>query len=429
MTFKLLSKPSNRQLIGLIVTSTAITGGIIVYGISQFGIVGQKPSPQPIATEPLIKKVTALGRLEPEAEVIRLSTPIDLESDRVAKLLVKESDEVKAGQVVAILNSRYKLQDAVLQAQQQVNVAKARLAQIKAGAKAGEIQAQQATINRLQVEKETEIKAQKAAIARLQAEQSTEIEAQKATIMQMEAQLKNAQVENERYQTLYREGAISASLRDSKHLAFETAQQQLNEARANLRRIQASREEQLNEARANLRRIQASRQQEIKEARATLDRIAEVRPVDVQIAQEEVENAMAALKQAKTNLEQTHIRAPMAGQILKIHTRVGERIGETGIADLAQTNQMMAVAEVYQTDIGKVKAGQKAKVTSPAFTGELQGVVTQIGLQVDRQNIFSNQPGEKLDSRVVEVKIRLNPEHSKQVAGLTNLQVQTAIEL
>ena len=43
--------------------------------------------------------------------------------------------------------------------------------------------------------------------------------------------------------------------------------------------------------------------------------------------------------------------------------------------------------------------------------------------------MFSNQPGENLDSRVVEVKIRLTPQDSKKVAGLTNLQVQTAIEL
>ncbi len=89
----------------------------------------------------------------------------------------------------------------------------------------------------------------------------------------------------------------------------------------------------------------------------------------------------------------------------------------------------MAVAEVYQTDIGKVKLGQQATITSQAFDGELRGTVSLIGLQVNRQNVFSNQPGENLDSRVVEVKIRLNPEHSKRVAGFTNLQVQTAIEL
>jgi len=89
---------------------------------------------------------------------------------------------------------------------------------------------------------------------------------------------------------------------------------------------------------------------------------------------------------------------------------------------------MLAIAEVYQTDIGKVKLGQQAVITSQAFGGELRGKVSQIGLQVGRQNVFSNQPGENLDSRVVEVKIRLNPEDSKKVASFTNLQVQAAIE-
>jgi HlyD family secretion protein len=68
-------------------------------------------------------------------------------------------------------------------------------------------------------------------------------------------------------------------------------------------------------------------------------------------------------------------------------------------------------------------------ITSQAFSGKLRGTVSQIGLQVNRQNVFSNQPGENLDRRVIEVKIRLQTEDSQRVAGFTNLQVQTAIEL
>ena len=147
------------------------------------------------------------------------------------------------------------------------------------------------------------------------------------------------------------------------------------------------------------------------------------------LAQTEVESAIANLNRAKTELEAAYIRAPMTGQIIKIHTRVGEKIGDQGIADFAQTNTMMAVAEVYQTDISKIKLGQKAIITSQGFTGELKGVVQQIGLQVNRQNVFGDQPGENLDSRIVEVKIYLNSEDSKKVSGLTNLQVQTTIKL
>ncbi|HEY9783061.1 MAG TPA: ABC exporter membrane fusion protein [Leptolyngbyaceae cyanobacterium] len=384
-----ISKPSSRRLIGLLVTATAITGAIAFYVIYQ---TPQQTS-QPQATVLPVRLVTALGRLEPEAEVIRISAPLNLNDDRVAKLLVKEGERVKAGFVVAILDSRDRLQDALQQAKQQVRVTQARLAQVKAGAKTGEIQAQQATIIRLQAELKQGIAAQNATIARWQSE------------------VRNASSEYNRFEQLYRDGAISSSNLDGKRLSAETAQAQLREAIAAQNRIKET--------------LQA----EINEARATLSRIAEIRPTDVKAAQAEVDNADSALKQAQTNLEQAYIKAPMAGQILKIHTRIGEKISDSGIADFGQTSQMVAVAEVYQTDISKVQLGQQAEITSQAFSGEIRGKVSQIGLQVNRQNVFSNQPGENMDRRVIEVKIRLNPEDSKRVAGLTNLQVQTAIKL
>ncbi|WP_017318070.1 ABC exporter membrane fusion protein [Mastigocladopsis repens] len=427
MTFKVLSKPTNRSLIGLVVTASAITGGIVFYGISQYGVVSQKPAP--VETASPVKKVTALGRLEPEAEVISLFAPLALDGDRLAKLLVKESEQVKAGQVVAILDSRDKLQDALRQAQEEVKMAQAKLAQVKAGAKTGEIVAQKATIERLQAQLQSDRVAQEEAIARVKAQWEGDRTAQEATIRKIEAELKNAQAEYQRYQQLYKEGAISSSSFDTKGLSLETAQQQLNEAKAVLSRINATSSKQVREAKVALQRINVTGIKQIREANATLDKIAEVRPVDVQAAQAEVDNAVASVKRAQTDLEQADIRAPVAGRILKIHTRVGEKISDSGIVDLAQTNQMVAVAEVYQSDIGKVKIGQKAVVTGQAFTGELRGVVSLIGLQVNQQNVFSNQPGENLDKRVVEVKIRLTPEDSKKVAGLTNLQVQTEIEL
>ncbi|WP_414582529.1 ABC exporter membrane fusion protein [Scytonema sp. PCC 10023] len=426
MNVKVLSKPGNRWLIGLVVGATAITGGIVFYGISQYGMVSQKPAP--VETAPPVKKVTALGRLEPEAEVVNLSAPLALDGDRIAQLLVKEGENVKAGQVVALLDSRDKLQDALSQAQEQVKMAQAKLAQVKAGAKSGEIFAQKATIERLQAQLQSDTIAQEEAIARLEAQWLGDRTAQEATIRRLEAELKNAQAEDQRYQQLYKEGAESRSLFDSKRLTLETAQQQLNEAKAVLNRINTTASKQVREAKVALQRINVTGVKQIKEANATLDKIAEVRPVDVQAAQAEVDNAVAAVKRAQTDLQQAYIKSPITGEILKIHTRVGEKISDSGIVDLAQTEQMVAVAEVYQSDIGKVKTGQKAVVTGQAFNGELQGTVSLVGLQVNRQNVFSNQPGENLDKRVVEVKIRLTPEDSKRVAGLTNLQVQTAIE-
>jgi len=427
MTLNLLTKPKNPWLIGLVLSATAITTGVVFFGVSQFGLIS-KPPEKPVEI-PAPKRVTALGRLEPEAQVIRLSAPLALDGDRISRFFVKEGNRVKVGQIVAILDSRDRLQDALQQAEKQVSVAKAKLAQVQAGAKTGDIQAQRAKIATLEAQLTGDRTAQQEAIARLEAQLQGDRIAQQATIRRLQAEVNNAQAEFTRYQQLYSQGAISKSFFDSKRLSVDTSTQQLREARAVLSRIETTGRKQLSEARVALNRINATGGKQITEAEATLSSIAEVRPVDVQAAQTEVENAIAAVKRAQTDLEQAYIKAPIAGQIIKMHTRVGETITDSGIADLAPNEQMVAVAEVYQTDISKVKLGQPAVVTSQAFDGEVRGSVSQVGLQVTRQNVFSSQPGENLDRRVIEVKIRLNPEGSKRVAGFTNLQVQTAIEL
>jgi HlyD family secretion protein len=392
MSFQVFLKPANRWMLSLAIAATAITAGTVFYGISHFGTL-QSSTAQTVAPPPTLKKITALGRLEPQTEVSRLSAPVNLDGDRVAEILVKQGDKTKKGQVIAILDSRDRLQAALVEAQQKVSVAQSRLAQVKAGAKTGEIQAQESTITRLEAELRGEVASQNAAISRLQSE------------------LRNARSEFTRNQQLHQEGAISNSVLDSKRLVLESAEARLREASSGQNRTVDT--------------LQA----QISEAKATLSRIAEVRPVDVQATQTDVDSAIAAVKRAETELAQAYVRAPMDSQILKIHARLGEKIGDSGIADLGQTDQMVAVAEVYQTDIAKIQLGQQVTITGQAFPGELRGTVAQIGLQVNRQNVFSNQPGENLDRRVIEVKIRLNPEASKQVRGLTNLQVQTAIHL
>lgn len=429
MNQKLLFKPGDKGLIALVIAATAITVGIISYGIYNFKKAEKNTTSELAEAAPSPKKVVALGRLEPETEVISLSAPLALDGDRIAKVLVKEGDKVKARQVIAVLDSRNYLQNAVQQNEKQVKVSQAKLEQIKAGAKSGDIQAQQASLKQIKAQSEGDKKAQKENISRIEAQWQGDRIAQEATMNKLVAELKNAEAESQRYQQLYSEGAVSNSVIDSKRLNVETAKQQLGEAKAILNRINSTATKQLAEAKVALNRISSTSNQQISQAEATLNSIAEVRPVDVNLAQIEIESAIATLKRAKTDLEAAYIRAPMDGQVLKIHTRAGEKIDNSGIADFAQTEQMLAVAEVYQTDISKVKLGQKAIITSPTFTGELQGTVSHIGLQVNRQNVFSNEPGENLDNRVVEVKIRLTPEHSKKVAGLTNLQVQTTIEL
>jgi HlyD family secretion protein len=301
--------------------------------------------------------------------------------------------------------------------------------QVKAGAKEGEIAAQRATVARIKTETTSQIAAQNAVVARIDTERQNAIAAQQATITRLESELANAQIEYQRYQTLYQEGAISASIRDSKRLTLDRSEQQLKEAQANLDRISLGQAQQIKEAQANLARISAGGQEQIKEAEATLDRIAEVRPVDVQAAQAEVNQALAAVKRAQANLDQAYVKSPRDTQVLKIHNRPGEIIAPEGIAELGETSQMYAVAEIYESDIKEVKKGQNVQITSDSFPGELKGIVERIGLQVKKQNVINTDPSANIDNRVVEVRIRLDPTSSQKVTGLTNLQVKVAINI
>jgi HlyD family secretion protein len=385
------SKPPSKILPAIIMGLVLILGGATVSRLRQVSVSEPEVPPQAM---PEIKTVTALGSLEPSGEIIQISASAASSGNRLEKLLVKEGDEIKTGDVIAVVDSRDRLEAALNQAQEQVRVAQANLALVKAGAKTGEIQAQQA------------------AIARIEAERSNDIMAQTAMVDRMQAELNNAQVEYQRYQTLYQDGAISASERDSKYLTLETAKKQLAEAQANLNRIESGQQEQL------------------AEAKATLNKIAEVRPVDIAVAQAEVREAQAAVQTAQAELDQAYITSPQAGTIIKIMTRPGEVISsDEGIVRIGQTSQMYAVAEVYESDIGKVKLGQKVGVTSSALSKKLTGTVYSIGLEVERQEVVNTDPTANIDAKVVEVKVKLDPESSKQVAGLTNLLVDVRINL
>ncbi|MTJ09507.1 biotin/lipoyl-binding protein, partial [Anabaena sp. UHCC 0204] len=197
------------------------TGVISIYSFLYFQETSKSVSPVSSSISnplPTMTAIAALGRLEPQGEVIRLSAPNSQTGIRVDKLLVKKGDKIRKGQVVAILDSYGPNLAALEKAKRQVDVNQANFQQVAAGAKTGDISAQKATISRLEAELRGSVFTQKATIARL------------------EAELKNSETENQRYQKLYQDGAISASDADTKRLRRDTVQEQLNEANASLQR-------------------------------------------------------------------------------------------------------------------------------------------------------------------------------------------------
>jgi HlyD family secretion protein len=462
-------KSTNNKFKRLVILGGAI--GVVLAGVGLYQVLSSQvlqsesaAQEEPIAL-PEIKTVTALGKIEPKGKVIKLSAPASTQGSRVEKLLVAEGETVQAGQVIAVLDNSEKLKAAQVKAQEAVKVAQANLAKVQAGAKTGEINAQKSELARIQAQSLGEERTQRESLARLEAEWLGNKAVQQAAVSRLEAQLEgdknvqaagikkiaaelsNARSELGRYEQLYKAGAIAQSQYDTKHLTVDTLAQQLNEAKAilvrsestgnkqisegkaNLQRIIATGGKQVSEAQAILARIQATSGKQASSAQGTLSKIAEVRPVDIAAAQAELKQSIAAEQEAKVNFEQSFVKAPENGVVFKINTRPGETVGNNGILELGEVKEMTVVAEVYQTSISKIKEGQTVKITSSSLPSDLSGKVDTIGWQIQRQNVINADPTENIDSRIVEVRIILDPESSQKAAKFTNLQVKAIFKL
>ena len=344
------------------------------------------------------KTVVALGRIIPEGEVIKLSVA-NAEDSRVNQILVKEGDWVEANQVIAILQGLERRERDLKEAQKAVEFYRAKLEQIKAGDA-----------------KQAEISAQKASIARLEAQLRNETLERKAAIASAKAQQKQAKLTYQRNQILQQEGAVN--------------RQELDLAKEQLDIMHAA----LSEKEAQLNNTIQTLEQQISQEKENLARLKEVRPVDIRVAQAELERALVAVEQREADLEDTKVKVPIAGQILRINTRVGEQVNtQQGIVELGKTDRMYVLAEIYETEVTKVHIGQPAIIKSEygGFAGEIKGTVEHIGLQVGSRQLSedSSNPTTDKNTRVVEVKIRINSEDNQKVASLTNMQVRVNIDV
>jgi HlyD family secretion protein len=299
--------------------------------------------------------IAARGRIEPEGGLIRVTAPyIAGRPSLISELKVREGDTVQAGQVLAILDSRNSLDAAWKQAQARVTVSRSRLAQVKAGARAGDVAAQKMEIGRWQ------------------------------------AEVENAESEYQRYEKLHRTRDVSTEDLEAKRLARERARKTLQWAKDRLTSLE------------------------------------EVRGTDVDLAQSELLAAQAEEQRLHADLESATVRAPAAGRVVKLLAHPGEDGSTRGMLELARTGRMYAVAEVYETDIVRVKLGQKAVITSDLISGKLQGTVTQIGMKVSKSEVLPLDPASFADQRVVLVKVLLAD--GERVSGLIDGKVLVVIE-
>lgn len=229
--------------------------------------------------------------------------------------------------------------------------------------------------------------------------------------------------------------------------ALVTAEANVELARANYEKVKAGlRAEDVDAARAqaeaaaakaDLSAAQAERQKELKaqgmtstDAYDAARRLAEVdratakavdaarraaekgsRAEDVRIAKAQYELAAAQRNEAKMRYERLAVRAPEAGTVLQIKLRPGEYFipqGGEPIMILGDTRKLRARVDIDERYAGRIAAGAEAYVTCDAQPGRrFPARVTEVALRMGRKNIRTDDPVERIDTKIYEVVLEL----------------------
>ena len=144
------------------------------------------------------------------------------------------------------------------------------------------------------------------------------------------------------------------------------------------------------------------------------------------VALAEIEVTKTRVQVAQSKLERAYIKAPVDGLILEILARPGEFVGAEGLLELGRVDNMYAIAEVYETDILRVKVGQRATIRSAALPNDLTGKVELIRPKVQKLDVTGTDPAALKDARIIEVEIRLDD--PEPATTLTHLQVEISLD-
>jgi HlyD family secretion protein len=217
---------------------------------------------------------------------------------------------------------------------------------------------------------------------------AADIAAQKAVISRLEAELANAKITFSRNESLVKSGIALQPILDPDRILIETLPHRIAEAKERLQTL-------------------------------------EIRQVDVDVAKAELQAAETEVERTRVEAQAATIRAPYSGLVMKIHAWQGSDIGPKGILELARVDRMYVIAEVADSDIQRVKIGQRAKITGYSLPGPLEGQVERLGLKVSRNSLVPDNPVNLTDARIVEVKILLDDGSS--VRNLIDGQVEVLI--
>jgi HlyD family secretion protein len=150
------------------------------------------------------------------------------------------------------------------------------------------------------------------------------------------------------------------------------------------------------------------------------------------MAQAQVQLARAQLAEDEARYEKTFIRSPLQGVILRRHHRAGEtEVSSNSSPDpvftLGDCKVLRVRMDVDEADVSSLRLGERAYVTARAF-GERKfwGKVVQIGEQLGKKNVMTDEPAEHVDKKILETLVQLNDAQGLPVGLRVDGYIETA---
>ena len=301
---------------------------------------------------------------------------------RIREINVREGDQVKAGQVIALIDdeqvqAREEQQQSlvreaearVLSAQQQIAVLNAQLEESNIG------------VDQARVDAQGRVSQAEAQVAHAEAE-----------LVKAEADYGQARYDEERYTTLAKDGDVPE--RTGKQ-ARTTAAAQAAAVRAAQRQVDVARGS-LTMAKANLANVAMRTSQ----ATGVRQQIVQAQS-QIVAAQAEAEQARAKLREVQADRDDLQVVAPIDGTVATRSAEPGEVVtAGTALVTLVDLNAVYLRGFIPEGEIGRVRAGQTARVyldSAPAKA--IEAVVTRI----DPEASFTPENTYFKDDRVKQV--------------------------
>lgn len=199
-----------------------------------------------------------------------------------------------------------------------------------------------------------------------------------AALREAESVLSNARRENERRVKLVASGVISREEADRAEREYLVALQRVNQLRERFHLVDdPAREEDIRNAQA----LYAQAQAQVAEAQAYADKAL--------------------------------VRSPIDGVLLRKHRRAGEMVStnfDTPVVTVGDVTTLRVRADVDEKDVARIEVGQRAYAMADAYGDKrFNGKVIRIAKMLGRKNIRTDDPAERLDTKVLETLIEFEP--------------------